>query len=448
MVTIKNKKTRAKLLTPAAAIHSINVPLRKKNRGPTIACQDFQNRTISVKLFANVVCSISELPETAAGILDIWRKITNNDIRYQQRCNNLPAFLGVRDLCVSCSSVALNENDVYFGVLADYNCYPYIRLLIDNVQVAVFIIMSWCRRTGQMPLTYSVTFVNKKEQLRTTSYDLNKSNPYLFEKLIELKDVHSISFGGAAEIYCSPVDRNTDLYNIPGVRVSQKFGHQLNVYAMRHIKEIRAELQKGEFEKLRILRSNEHKKALARLEYNQRRAEYVRSAVGLSWYGHYTYRGMFGNRYERCHNKALDIVDSKRQTTKTNEALAAIHAPELLTNIVEARSIVEEIDNLSAALKAEHKLRIEAEAEANNAIEEAKRELNKSALIDGHKRFKNKNQLSEYAIGEALISLEAKQSQEVKKFTREDITKAIDTLINAAELVDIDAKSGQLVMKF
>ena len=92
MATIKNKGKKAKLTPPARAIHSIIVPLRKKNRAPSIAEQDFANRTITLNLFPNVYCSISELQSTAKGILDLFRNITNNDIRYQQRSNALPSF--------------------------------------------------------------------------------------------------------------------------------------------------------------------------------------------------------------------------------------------------------------------------------------------------------------------------------------------------------------------
>ena len=58
MATIKNKGAKAKLTSPAQTIHSIIVPLRKKNSPPTIALQDFQNRTITVNLFPNVYCSV------------------------------------------------------------------------------------------------------------------------------------------------------------------------------------------------------------------------------------------------------------------------------------------------------------------------------------------------------------------------------------------------------
>lgn len=447
MRTIKNKGSIAKLTSPARAIHSIIVPLRKKNRPPQIATQDFQNRTFSVKLFPNVCCSISELPDTAAGLLDVWRKITNNDIRYQQRCNAIPAFLGCRDVCCKFSSAVLNECDIYGGVLADYDTYPYLRITLDNIQVAVFIIMQWCRRTGQMPLTYSVVHVTKGNKLYTSNYDLNKSNPYLFEQLILLKDVHSIAFGAAAEIVCTPIDRQTDLYNIPNIRVSQKFGHQLNTYAMRHIKEVREALQRGEIKKMRNMRSEKHRNAIARIEYNERKAYLTKTNVGRSYYGGFTYNTWAGSRYERARNKGSNHLDAQEVTIQTNEALAKIHAPELLTPIVEARDIIDDFNRLESALKAEHKLRLQAVEELENAKEEAKEEL-KKVYVSSNTAFRNNTQLKNYALSEASIMRDTKKERNCRNISKEELSNAINTIVEAAENIEIDRKTGQLVMKF
>lgn len=450
MATIKNKHSRAKLASPARAIHSIIVPLRKKNRGATIACQDFQNRTISVNLFPNVRCSISELPATASGILDLWRKITNNDIRYQQRQNALPAFLGCRDICVKCSSATLSELDVFEGIIPDFDCFPYIRLTMDNIQVAVFIIMAWCNRTGQMPLEYNVVYVTNGK-LSTTSHYLNKSNPYLFEKLLELKNVHSIKFGAVAEIVCHAVDRETDLYNIPGVRVSQKFGHQLNVYAMRKVVEVREALQRGEIKRMRNLLSEKHNKAVARLEYNERKAKLRKAGVSLSNYGGYTYYYHVGTRYCRAYNRTTRSIDAVELTHRTNEALAQIHAPEILKPIVGAEPIIAEVLRLKRVAQEEHKRRLLLEHEVEELQQRKEQQpvepYKFKAISD--KGFRNKTQLKDYVLTEAsFIKDSDKLDKNCRNISPQEITDAVATLIKSASDIQVDHKDGQLIIKF
>lgn len=447
MATIKNKGAKAKLTSPARAIHSIIVPLRKKNRPPTIALQDFQNRTITANLFPNVYCSISELPKTARGIANIWRQILNSDIRYQQQQNALPAFLGCRDLCCKFSSVALTEVDVYGGTLANYDVYPYLRLSMDSIHVAVFIIMSWCRRTGQLPRTYDVTYVNNGK-LYSTTYYIEKSNPYLFEKLLQEKHVKSIKFGAAAEIINAPTDRSEDLYNIPGVRVSQKFGHQINVYAQRKIKEYREALQRGELKRLKVMRNAEHNKAIAKLEYNQHKARLQRSAMGFSNYGGYSYHTFVGTRYARAYYRTTH-VDPLELTQKTNEALAAIHAPELLRPIVGAETIIEDIRILEEATRQEQKRRIEVEEELEELKERKKAEFEEAKIVARQTNFRNKTQVRNYALSEASLLKDCERLEKnCRNVSSQQLTDAIATIVQASESIEIDRKDGQLIIKF
>lgn len=447
MATIKNKGAKAKLTSPARAIHSIIVPLRKKNRPPTIALQDFQNRTITANLFPNVYCSVSELPAAATGIIDIWRKILNSDIRYQQQQNALPAFLGCRDLCCKFSSATLTESDVFGGTLADFDTYPYLRLTMDNIQVAVFIIMSWCRRTGQLPRTYDVTYVNNGK-LYSTTYYIEKSNPYLFEKLMQEKHVESIKFGAAAEIINAPTDRNEDLYNIPGIRVSQKFGHQLNVYAQRKIKEYREALQRGELKRLKVMRSAEHNRTAAKLEYNQHRARLQRSAMGFSNYGGYAYHTFIGTRYARAYYRTTNVCPEEL-TEKTNEALAAIHAPELLKPIVGAETIIEDIRILEEATRKEQLRRIEVEEELQELKESRKANVEAAKIKAMRTNFRNKTQLRNYALTEASMLRDCERIEKnCRNVSSQQLTDAITTIIQASESIEIDRKDGQLIIKF
>lgn len=447
MATIKNKGKKAKLTPPARAIHSIIVPLRKKNRAPSIAEQDFANRTITLNLFPNVYCSISELQSTAKGILDLFRNITNNDIRYQQRMNALPSFLACRDLCCKFSSVGLNDADCYAGILPNYVCYPYLRVTIDNIHVAVFITMAWCRRTGQLPHRYNVTyFTNGKMQSKF--YDVEKSNPYMFEKLLEIKKVHSIKFGAVAEIICSNVDRSTDLYNIPGVRVSQKFGHALNVYAMRKLKEVREELQRGELKRLQILRSDEHKRAVARMVYNERKAWLHRTNMAFSYYGRYQYKAEAGNRYSRAYCRVVGYnKGGEYLTQKTNEALAAIHAPELLKPIIGAEEIMHDICMLEDIARAEQQRRIEVE-EKNRELEEANGKKER-IFVAKKTSFRNKTQLRNYVFNEASLFQSVEDiDKNCRNVTADEVTKAIETLTKSAAEIEIRKSDGQLIIKF
>lgn len=104
MPIVKQKNIKAVTTNNARAITSIIVPLREKNRPPQQSVQNFRNRTITMFLYPNVFCPISELPKTMHHIIQIWRNILNCNIRYQQKQDNLPSYLGVRDTCVKFSS--------------------------------------------------------------------------------------------------------------------------------------------------------------------------------------------------------------------------------------------------------------------------------------------------------------------------------------------------------
>ena len=198
MVTIKNKGIGPKLPSPARAITSIIVPFREKNRPPQLAHQEFANRPITICLYPNYRCSIEELPAVALRLNKIWREITNHDIRYQQKRGNIPSFLGIRDLCVKTSYSGIRLERLTYNDLVNYDCYPYLRITLDSVRVATFIIRNWSARTAQIAHEYSVCeMVNGV--LSSHTFDLYKSNPYYFEQLAKLKNIHSIAFGASAE---------------------------------------------------------------------------------------------------------------------------------------------------------------------------------------------------------------------------------------------------------
>ena len=296
MALIKHKTNKRETASPAAKIPSIVVPSRRKNRPPQLAVQQFRNRPISICLFPNIRCRISELPKTCGSILKIWRRIINEDIRYQQKLSNLPSFLGVRNVCVKFCNIHLTETDYYLNDIADEDCYPYLRIQIDNYQVGAFILQKWCARIGQTPHQYQI-IERKDNQLIGYTEDIYKCNPLLLESLCEIPTIVRISFGCAAIIECEYTDPRKDLYNIPYVRVSSKFGKYLNTHAVRNHKKRIAEKMADELEKVRTLL----KRNLDTEAHIEARKEDIRnrfSNVHLSYVGFYTY-GPYKRYYRR-----------------------------------------------------------------------------------------------------------------------------------------------------
>ncbi len=287
MLTLKRKNKPTKTASPAAKIPSIVVPSRRKNRPPQLAVQEFRNRPITICLFPNIRCRISELPKTCGSILKIWRRIINEDIRYQQKLANLPSFLGVRNVCVKFSDVHLSATDYYLNDVADEDCYPYLRITIDNYQVGAFILQKWCARIGQTPHQFQI-IERKDKELIGYNQDIYKCNPLLLESLCEIPTIVRISFGCAAIIECEYTDPKKDLYNIPYVRVSSKFGKYINTHSVRNHKKRLADKMDDELLKVR----NQMKRNLDAEAVIEARKEDIRnrfSDVHLAYVGYYTY---------------------------------------------------------------------------------------------------------------------------------------------------------------
>lgn len=450
MATIMNKGVRAKLTTPRAAIHSIIAPERKKIRAPHLSqleAEDFRFRTITLNLFPAVCCSISELQELTNFMLDTFRKIVNSDIRYQQKMDNLPPFLALRDVCVKFSAAAIRKEDLIFGQLIDYKCYPYLRITLDNIDVAVFIVRCWCRRLGMAPHEYQVVKAvgpQGKKRFSGDTFPLDKSNPYMFKYLLRDKSVTAVRFGAAAEMINGPVDRNEDFYAIPGVRVSQKFGTQINVYTERNLSNLRRELQESEFERLRIMRSKTHAKAIARLEYDRARRRTIYAAITDSYYGRKRYVTCRKSHYasEVMHASCFDDVPL-HNALERSKALAERLRPELVADVVGAEEILNVLQCLESKTQ-QAAAAVEAAAAAPPAVE--------AGAVDYYSfktdNFKSRAQLMRY-VGDEISFLKPDASLDdirAADYSGVDVAKAFK-LIAAVGNVSIDPQTKQITIK-
>lgn len=458
MAVIKQRHKAKKLNAPQASITSVIVPMREKNRPPQLSRQEFRNRTITICLYPNIICSIFELQKFALHLSKIWRKITNNDIRYQQKMNQLPAFLGTRDICVQFSASCLRPKDIPYNELCLYDSMPYLRITLDNVQVATFIVMSWCKRTGQMPLKYSVV-TNVKGKLKAEEFDMVKSCPFMFVELLRIKNVTAIQFGAVAELLNYECDRDIDFYNIPGVRCSQKFGTQINGYALKHLRELREWQQQGEIQRAKVLRSHIYAASIEYLEAKKRKRQYYYEPISDSYYGRYHYkhehRSAYGGAFAHSGIIANAFRDAEYMTNTTNELLAKEYAPEVLTNVVEAEELIQDHLVLEEQLENEYKRRLILEEEVQELKEELKQkpreqkpfrgaEPNKNFYSSTHVKnaFQKELELRSDAIAEGVH----KNETLAKDITKADISKAVE-IITYLSNVDIDKRTGQIKLK-
>ena len=455
MATIKNKGIKGQLTSPACAIHSVIAPLQKI-RAPKLTTQNFQFGTITLHLFPNICCSIWELKEFTQKMVDTFRKIVNSDIRYQQRKSNIPAFLGVRDVCVKFSAAAIRPEDIKFEQLVLYDCYPYLRITIDSIEVAVFIIRCWCRRLGLAPLHYSVVEEvkrNGKKELVANDYYLNKSNPYLFKELVRIKSVQAIKFGAAAEILTYQVDRKKDIWSIPTIRVSQKFGQQINVYTERNMKALAKELQEGQLQRLRVKRSRAHAAAVARLEYNKARRLATAAAITDSYYGRYRYKLSMNCHYYGEAQNARYLDDVQISTLKRNKKIIERLRPDLMPDIVGAEELYREFRALESELEIERSKRVEAEKALASApaAPAAPAPVEEEEHYYSYKTdaFRTRKQLKEY-FGSEMSMIKTDNTPEKlqpKDFTGVEVSKAVE-LISAFAQVEVDPVTKQLSLKF
>lgn len=459
MAVIKQRYKPKKLNAPQASIHSVIVPMREKNRPPQLSLQDFRNRTITICLYPNIVCSIWELQKFAQYLSKIWRAITNNDIRYQQKHNQLPAFLGTRDICVQFSASCLRPKDVPFNELCLYDSMPYLRITLDNAQVATFVIASWCKRTGQMPLKYSVV-TNVKGKVEAEEYDMVKSNPYMFTQLLRIKNVEAIQFGAVAELLNYECDRDIDFYNIPGVRCSQKFGTQINGYALKHLRELREWQQQGEIQRARVMRSKLHASSIQYLEEKKRKRQYYYTPWADSYYGRYKYKHgggtRYGSAYEHAHTRGGNWRSAEDMTNKTNELLAKEYAPEVLKEVVTGEELIQDHKELEAQLRAENRLRRHIEEELKELKEEMeqipKPEPEPFRGIDPDKPCRSITQVKRKFKDDVLVLADGIKEGRKQKILAKDITEAdiykASEIINYLADVEVDKRTGQIKLKF
>lgn len=367
MAIIKKKGYRVVQTNHARAITSIIVPLREKNRDPQKAIQEFANRTITLYLFAGVYCTISELQKTMHQIVKIWRRILNNDIRYQQKMDNLPSFLGVRDTCVRFSSpdlLGVNDIDPNSKEL-DEKVYPYLRVTIDNLQVATFILLKWCYHIGLRP--HNVSWIRKnKRQTETEFVDLYKCTPLFIEHLLKSnEDIRIVNFGEAGYITREYVDRNHELYNVPTIRVSQKFGTSLSVYSTRKLQRLRDEQLAGTLERIR---RGDRSKAVHRMEWNRIEAKRRYACVSESNVAPWYYSEQYFQSYYRQRDVAVKRC-AKYDAQKTDEALAKVHAPQLVEKLPDARDILDTIKTLKEIAQHANEERKRAEENYTELVE-------------------------------------------------------------------------------
>ena len=242
----------------------------------------FAKRTFFVSLYTNVNCSFSELNPVARKLANMFRYIIHNDVAYQQKMDNLPSFVGVRNIC--------------FAPLNNGEFNPYICVELDNLQAAVFITRSWCKRTGQLP--HLITFVKRKGQgVEAIEYETHKSSPLLIESLIQANygSIIRLGFGGAVRFDFERPLYNMDMLPIQGTRVSQSFGSRCNVHTHRKIKRIYEAKHSGHLERLR----RESSRSVAYIEYQEARSKLISSHIHRSQYGAAEIFGI-GTRYARA----------------------------------------------------------------------------------------------------------------------------------------------------
>lgn len=313
--------------------HSIVGTNPARLRKPRIASQSFRFGTIQFTLQPNIVCGLHDLSQVVQLMLSTWRAILNSDVRYQQACGNLPAFLGVRNICVRWSNVQLsNTAPTSFD---DVRCYPYFRVFIDNAQVAAFIIARWCARTGQLPRDYSV--VERSRQGKYTSYveAMYKSSPFYVEVLLRNRDVEAVKFGAAAEITkeVRDVDYTTDCIALAGVLCSRKFGCTMSVNAMRSVAARRSAQALASFYDVVLGCAEDRCYATNRWRYN-RWVWRDYSQMRRSYYGGYLYSCGTRSRYEAARDRLMQSPSlcTRSAAALRNIAAARGHCPDILND--------------------------------------------------------------------------------------------------------------------
>lgn len=440
MAIVKHKHYKAVTTDNARAITSVIVPLREKNRAPQLALQEFRKRTINIFLYPGVFCPISELPKTMAYIVNIWRKILNNDIRYQQKQDNLPSFLGVRDTCVKFSTPELltDADRIAYSEDFDQIVYPYLRVTIDNAQVGAFIIMKWCAHTGQTPHRFEYIRTDKKR--KTPDFeDFFKCSPLYIEQLLQDKAIDTITFGGASKITTEYVNRNTDLYNVPGIRVSQKFGTNLTIYSTRKLQRIREEQAKGTLERIRRGKVD---KAIDAIEWKKLVARRKYSAINnAQLFDSYKYKCYSINNFYSARRENLILRPACWDAEQTDKELAQMYARELLEQIPGAEQIINEFEILRGIARAS----MEKRKEAEERVREVERRLAIGKLQAEHNiKFNTQKGLRNYVC--KMFTMPEERDTKDTTIDSIAVVEAVKILTKYFN-VEVDHKSNKILLK-
>ena len=236
MLTLKSKSKLSVQANPLRSVLSLNVPHRKKVRHPKFAHNQFYKPTYDVLLYPNVVATISTLPDICRALANIWRSISNRDIFFERKRGNLPTYFGTRYMCVKFCNIDASPSLLVAAAAAgknveympqDLTCTPYMRIRVDSLQVAAFIVARWCYRTGQHPTNIITLHQTKKGMVE----DVTRTQlccPFRLETIISNTQPISVALGAAATILCTPQpDKPEDVYNIPFVRSSQNIGENI-----------------------------------------------------------------------------------------------------------------------------------------------------------------------------------------------------------------------------
>lgn len=178
---------------------------------------------------------------------------------------------------------------------------------LDNIQAAAFVARCWCKRTGQMPREFSIACRSANNRPYVIVDEFHKSSPLYIELLWERYkcNIDKLCFGAAVTFEKNNKAFEYHVIPVQGVRCSQSFGVEKNVYTMRKIKKLYESKAAGTLEALRRKRN----KCEAKLEYERAKKTLIYSHVHRSEYGAKEIFGI-GSRYARARDKYMR-VDAK-----------------------------------------------------------------------------------------------------------------------------------------
>lgn len=235
-------------------------------------------------LFTNVKIRGADVPAYIKLLSDTFRRIVNNDIRYRQRQDDLPAAKGVRAFGVS--------------PLGGGWWSPNIKVACNNAKVLEYICRQWCKRTQQYPHILSATFRSshlakralpssvrgtytashadnislvRNNNIVTEEYYI--SYPYRIEYYIACEGCQAVEFGAACKILCTKdinfdnlnfsqlhirecVETISDCFAVNGVRCVQSWGHDRAPKELRKERHPQKSMQLNDSQAARYYRSN------------------------------------------------------------------------------------------------------------------------------------------------------------------------------------------------